>query len=76
MSLHRCVQVCSAIHNQEFTLVEDYIAGLQALLYLQVCEHVLHTATIIIVCVDKYNIIIHAGSEGAGQLEWAVSTHC
>lgn len=31
------VQVCSAIHNQEFTLVEDYVTGLKALLYLQVC---------------------------------------
>lgn len=30
------VQVCSAIHNQEFTLVEDYVTGLKALLYLQV----------------------------------------
>jgi len=29
------VQVCSAIHNQDFTLVEDYITGLKALLYLQ-----------------------------------------
>ena len=72
MSLHRCVQVCSAVHNQEFTLVEDYIAGLQALLYLQVCL----TYSNYIVCVDKHNIIIHAGSEGAGQLEWAVSAHC
>ena len=31
--------MCSAIHNQDFTLVEDYIAGLQALLYLQVHVH-------------------------------------
>lgn len=29
------VQVCSAIHNQDFTLVEDYITGLKTLLYLQ-----------------------------------------
>jgi len=28
-------QICSAIHNQDFTLVEDYITGLKALLYLQ-----------------------------------------
>ena len=33
----RVVQVCSAIHNQEFTLVEDYILGLKTLLYLKVC---------------------------------------
>ena len=30
------VQVCSAVHNQEFTLIEDYTAGLKTLLYLQV----------------------------------------
>ena len=29
------VQVCSAIHNQDFTLVEDYVTGLKMLLYLQ-----------------------------------------
>lgn len=28
------VQVCSAVHNQDFTLVEDYITGLKTLLYL------------------------------------------
>jgi len=27
--------VCSAVQNQDFTVVEDYIVGLQALLYLQ-----------------------------------------
>ena len=31
------LQVCSAIHNQDYTLVEDYITGLKTLLYLQVC---------------------------------------
>lgn len=29
------LQVCSAVQNQDFTLVEDYITGLQALLYLK-----------------------------------------
>ena len=29
------VQVCSAIHNQDFTLVDDYVTGLKTLLYLQ-----------------------------------------
>jgi dihydropyrimidine dehydrogenase (NADP+) len=29
------VQVCSAIHNQEFTLIDDYTTGLKTLLYLQ-----------------------------------------
>ncbi|XP_064387125.1 dihydropyrimidine dehydrogenase [NADP(+)]-like [Halichondria panicea] len=29
------VQVCSAVHNQDFTLVDDYINGLKTLLYLQ-----------------------------------------
>ena len=32
-------QVCSAIRNQDFTLVEDYITGLKTLLYLQVSSH-------------------------------------
>ena len=31
------VQVCSAIHNQDFTVVQDYLTGLKAILYLQVC---------------------------------------
>ncbi|ERL86067.1 dihydropyrimidine dehydrogenase [NADP(+)] [Dendroctonus ponderosae] len=30
----RAVQVCSAVQNQDFTVVEDYITGLKALLYL------------------------------------------
>uniref|UniRef100_A0A2H1VIP2 Dihydropyrimidine dehydrogenase [NADP(+)] n=1 Tax=Spodoptera frugiperda TaxID=7108 RepID=A0A2H1VIP2_SPOFR len=29
------VQICSAIQNQDFTVVEDYITGLKALLYLR-----------------------------------------
>ena len=29
------VQVCSAIHNQDFTLMDDYVTGLKTLLYLQ-----------------------------------------
>ncbi|XP_071508213.1 dihydropyrimidine dehydrogenase [NADP(+)]-like [Diadema antillarum] len=29
------VQVCSAVQNQDFTLIEDYETGLKALLYLQ-----------------------------------------
>lgn len=29
------LQVCSAVQNQDFTLIEDYITGLQALLYLK-----------------------------------------
>ncbi|XP_065834475.1 dihydropyrimidine dehydrogenase [NADP(+)]-like isoform X2 [Oscarella lobularis] len=29
------VQVCSAIHNQDYTLVEDYCVGLKTLLYLR-----------------------------------------
>lgn len=27
-------QICSAVHNQEFTVVQDYITGLKCLLYL------------------------------------------
>ncbi|KAG7199458.1 hypothetical protein KM043_014084 [Ampulex compressa] len=29
------VQVCSAIQNQDFTLIDDYVTGLKTLLYLQ-----------------------------------------
>ncbi|CAF1037366.1 unnamed protein product, partial [Didymodactylos carnosus] len=29
------LQVCSAIQNQDFTLIDDYVTGLQALLYLK-----------------------------------------
>lgn len=29
------VQVCSAVQNQDFTLIEDYVTGLKALLYLR-----------------------------------------
>lgn len=29
------LQVCSAIQNQDFTVIEDYCTGLKALLYLQ-----------------------------------------
>lgn len=29
------VQICSSIQNQDFTVIEDYIVGLQTLLYLQ-----------------------------------------
>ncbi|XP_026324692.1 dihydropyrimidine dehydrogenase [NADP(+)] [Hyposmocoma kahamanoa] len=32
------VQICSAVQNQDFTLVEDYITGLKALLYLKSVE--------------------------------------
>jgi dihydropyrimidine dehydrogenase (NADP+) len=29
------LQVCSAVQNQDFTVVDDYIIGLKTLLYLQ-----------------------------------------
>mmetsp|Transcript_20053 Transcript_20053/g.32608 ORF Transcript_20053/g.32608 Transcript_20053/m.32608 type:complete len:1074 (-) Transcript_20053:234-3455(-) len=29
------VQICSAVQNQDYTVVQDYITGLQALLYMQ-----------------------------------------
>jgi len=29
------VQICSAIHNQDFTIVQDYISGLKCYLYMQ-----------------------------------------
>ncbi|XP_060248802.1 dihydropyrimidine dehydrogenase [NADP(+)] isoform X3 [Meriones unguiculatus] len=33
-----CGQVCSAIQNQDFTVIEDYCTGLKALLYLKSIE--------------------------------------
>ena len=32
------IQVCSAVQNQDFTLVDDYVTGLKALLYLRAVE--------------------------------------
>lgn len=32
------LQVCSAVQNQDFTVIEDYCTGLRALLYLQSIE--------------------------------------
>ena len=32
-------QVCSSIQNQDFTVVDDYITGLKALLYLKSSGH-------------------------------------
>ncbi|XP_076639688.1 dihydropyrimidine dehydrogenase su(r) [Colletes latitarsis] len=34
------VQVCSAIQNQDFTLIDDYVTGLKALLYLKSLKQV------------------------------------
>jgi dihydropyrimidine dehydrogenase (NADP+) len=34
----RLTKVCSAVQNQDFTLVEDYVLGLKAALYLMVHE--------------------------------------
>jgi dihydropyrimidine dehydrogenase (NADP+) len=33
------LQVCSAVQNQDFTVVDDYISGLKALLYLKSIEY-------------------------------------
>lgn len=33
------LQVCSAVQNQDFTLIDDYCSGLRALLYLSTLEH-------------------------------------
>ncbi|KAE8750240.1 hypothetical protein FOCC_FOCC003048 [Frankliniella occidentalis] len=32
------LQVCSAVQNQDFTLIDDYVSGLKALLYLKALE--------------------------------------
>ncbi|XP_060818613.1 dihydropyrimidine dehydrogenase [NADP(+)] [Bombus pascuorum] len=34
------LQVCSAVQNQDFTLIDDYVTGLKALLYLKSLEQV------------------------------------
>lgn len=34
------IQICSAIQNQDFTLIDDYVTGLKALLYLKSLEQV------------------------------------
>lgn len=33
------LQVCSAVQNQDFTVIDDYCTGLKALLYKSGCEH-------------------------------------
>jgi len=33
------LQVCSAVQNQDFTVIGDYITGLKALLYKKGCDH-------------------------------------
>ena len=32
---HSAVQICSSVQNQDFTVIQDYITGLKAMLYLQ-----------------------------------------
>lgn len=32
------LQVCSAIHNQEFSIIDDYITGLKAILYVRAVD--------------------------------------
>ena len=31
-------QICSSVQNQDFTVIQDYISGLQCLLYMESCE--------------------------------------
>ncbi|KAH9496274.1 hypothetical protein Btru_017966 [Bulinus truncatus] len=33
------LQVCSAVHNQDYTVIEDYVMGLKTLLYLRSIRH-------------------------------------
>ena len=35
-------QVCSAVQNQDFTVIDDYVTGLQTLLYMQGLEELRH----------------------------------
>lgn len=39
MPLLSLIQVCSAVQNQDFTVIEDYITGLKTLLYLRSIDH-------------------------------------
>uniref|UniRef100_A0A7M5XK40 Dihydropyrimidine dehydrogenase [NADP(+)] n=1 Tax=Clytia hemisphaerica TaxID=252671 RepID=A0A7M5XK40_9CNID len=32
------VQICSSVQNQDFTVIQDYITGLQTLLYMDACD--------------------------------------
>ena len=32
------IKVCSAVQNQDFTVVHDYITGLKCLLYMESCK--------------------------------------
>lgn len=32
------MQICSSVQNQDFTVVDDYITGLKALMYLRSIE--------------------------------------
>ena len=34
--------MCSAVQNQDFTVIEDYITGLKCLLYMDACEEFEH----------------------------------
>ncbi len=38
MKLVVFLQVCSAVQNQDFTVVQDYITGLKCAVYLSACE--------------------------------------
>lgn len=33
--LNRCNQVCSAVQNQDFSVIQDYLTGMRAYLYMQ-----------------------------------------
>jgi dihydropyrimidine dehydrogenase (NADP+) len=33
------LQVCSAVQNQDFTVIDDYVTGLKTLLYMKGCAH-------------------------------------
>ena len=38
LHIHLNFQVCSAVQNQDFTLIDDYVTGLKTLLYLRSLE--------------------------------------
>ena len=50
------LQVCSAVQNQDFTVVDDYISGLKALLYLQSFDYFKSLYRLLINSVSCYNL--------------------
>lgn len=66
------LQVCSAIHNQDFTLVDDYTSSLKALLYLKVNHCTVRCA---VGTVTRQPLLLPTGCGRAFCLGWSVPAH-